>query len=163
SEERVQMIHEQQEASRSVFEQRSLDRKAFAGRVMRLSPAERAQVDGEKARLDREEKDRRAREEAAATGSEQVEITRGIDEKHPELSLQEAKTSAKMAAKLKALGFEVTEKVGGYGVVGILKNGAGPTVMLRTDMDALPVKEVQEVKCASHETAKDPASGTVVP
>src|SRR4051812_28566682 len=80
---------------------------------------------------------------------------------HPELSLQEAKTSAKMAQKLKALGFEVTEKVGGYGVVGLLRNGAGPTVMLRTDMDALPVKEVQEVKCASHETAKD-AAGEVV-
>jgi len=81
---------------------------------------------------------------------------------HPELSLQEAKTSAKMAAKLKALGFEVTEKVGGYGVVGVMKNGAGPTVMLRTDMDALPVKEVQPVKCASKETAKD-ATGAVVP
>jgi len=81
---------------------------------------------------------------------------------HPELSLQEAKTSAKMAAKLKALGFEVTEKVGGYGVVGIMKNGAGPTVMLRTDMDALPVKEADSVKCASRETAKDP-SGVVVP
>jgi amidohydrolase len=81
---------------------------------------------------------------------------------HPELSLQEAKTSAKMAAKLKALGFEVTERVGGSGVVGILKNGPGPTVMLRTDMDALPVKEVQPVKCASQETARD-ATGTVVP
>src|SRR3954467_13766024 len=81
---------------------------------------------------------------------------------HPELSLQEAKTSAKMAAKLKALGFEVTTNVGGYGVVGLMKNGAGPTVMLRTDMDALPVKEADAVKCASHETSKDP-SGAVVP
>jgi hippurate hydrolase len=81
---------------------------------------------------------------------------------HPELSLQEAKTSAKMAAKLKALGFEVTTNVGGYGVVGLMKNGAGPTVMLRTDMDALPVKEAAEVKCASKEMAKDPA-GVMVP
>jgi len=81
---------------------------------------------------------------------------------HPELSLQEAKTSAKMAQKLKQLGYEVTTNVGGYGVVGLLKNGAGPTVMLRTDMDALPVKEANEVRCASHETTKD-ASGAVVP
>src|SRR3954465_4506345 len=81
---------------------------------------------------------------------------------HPELSLQEAKTSAKMAARLKALGFEVTTNVGGYGVVGLLKNGAGPTVMLRTDMDALPVKEVQEVKCASKEMGKDAATGAMV-
>src|SRR5215510_8421306 len=60
---------------------------------------------------------------------------------HPELSLHEEKTSATMAARLKKLGFEVTTGVGGYGVVGLLRNGAGPTLLLRTDMDALPVKE----------------------
>ena len=81
--ERVQIIHEQQAASRAVFEQRKLDPKAFAARVMRLSPAERAQVDAEKKRLDDEEKERKAREEAAAAEPEELEITRGIDERHP--------------------------------------------------------------------------------
>ena len=60
---------------------------------------------------------------------------------HPELSLREAQTSARLAKELREAGFEVTEKVGGYGVVGVLKNGDGPTVMIRTDMDALPVIE----------------------
>lgn len=59
----------------------------------------------------------------------------------PELSFHEEKTSARIAAEFKTLGYEVTEKVGGFGVVGILKNGAGPTVMFRGDMDALPVVE----------------------
>src|SRR5689334_5091978 len=58
----------------------------------------------------------------------------------PELSLQEKKTAAKLAARLLALGFDVTEKVGGHGIVGVMKNGAGPVVLVRTDMDALPVK-----------------------
>src|SRR5437870_895307 len=52
---------------------------------------------------------------------------------HPELSLQEVQTAARLARELRALGFEVTEKVGGHGVVGVLKNGRGPTVMVRTD------------------------------
>src|SRR4051794_40845104 len=58
---------------------------------------------------------------------------------HPELSLMEEKTSAKIAAELRTAGFEVTEKFGGFGIVGILKNGAGPTLLIRTDLDALPV------------------------
>jgi hippurate hydrolase len=61
--------------------------------------------------------------------------------KNPELSLMEVKTSAKMADELRKLGFEVTTGVGGNGVVGIFRNGKGKTIMLRTDMDALPVKE----------------------
>src|SRR5271165_842738 len=60
---------------------------------------------------------------------------------HPELSLMEVKTSAKVAAELRAAGFDVTEGFGGTGVVGVLRNGAGPTLLIRTDMDALPVKE----------------------
>src|SRR4051812_8470922 len=60
---------------------------------------------------------------------------------HPELSYQEARTSARLATEIRSLGFEVAEKVGGYGVVGVLKNGPGPTVLVRTDMDALPVVE----------------------
>ena len=61
--------------------------------------------------------------------------------KNPELSLMEVKTSGKMADELRLMGFQVTTDVGGYGVVGVFRNGAGKTVMLRTDMDALPVKE----------------------
>src|SRR5262249_31535038 len=60
---------------------------------------------------------------------------------HPEVSLKEEHTSARLAKELRELGFEVSEKIGGYGVVGVLKNGAGPTVLVRTDMDALPVLE----------------------
>ena len=79
----------------------------------------------------------------------------------PELSLQEERTAAKMAARLRALGFEVTEKVGGHGVVGVLKNGDGPTVLLRTDMDALPIKEETGLPYASTVTAKDASGATV--
>jgi len=68
---------------------------------------------------------------------------------NPELSLQEQQTSAKMAAELKAAGFEVTSKLGGYGVVGVLKNGAGPTVLVRADMDGLPIIEKTGLPYAS--------------
>lgn len=61
--------------------------------------------------------------------------------KNPELSLFEEKTAAEMAARLRGLGYEVTEKVGGHGVVGVLRNGEGPVVLLRADMDALPIRE----------------------
>jgi hippurate hydrolase len=67
----------------------------------------------------------------------------------PELSKEEAQTAAKMAALLKRLGFETTEGVGGHGVVGLLKNGEGPTLMLRADMDALPVAEETGLPYAS--------------
>jgi len=60
--------------------------------------------------------------------------------KNPELSLHEEKTASKLAARLRSLGFEVTDHVGGYGVVGVMKNGTGPTVLVRTDMDALPLR-----------------------
>ncbi len=59
----------------------------------------------------------------------------------PELSLQEKETSKRLADELRKVGFEVTENFGGYGVVGILKNGKGPTILYRTDMDALPMYE----------------------
>jgi hippurate hydrolase len=67
----------------------------------------------------------------------------------PELSLHETNTAAKMAAGLRKLGFEVTEHVGGTGVVGILKNGQGPTVLIRTELDALPVDEQTGLEYAS--------------
>ena len=76
---------------------------------------------------------------------------------HPELSFMEFKTAALVATELRALGFEVTEKVGITGVVGVLKNGAGPTLLIRADMDGLPVKEATGVAYASTDTVKDMA------
>lgn len=60
---------------------------------------------------------------------------------HPELSMRETRTAALAADRLRANGFDVTDRVGKTGVVGLLRNGDGPVVMLRADMDALPVKE----------------------
>jgi hippurate hydrolase len=80
---------------------------------------------------------------------------------NPELSLQEEKTAKKLATRLRALGFEVTERVGGYGVVGVLRNGAGPTILVRTDMDALPIKEQTQLPYASTISAKNSAGETV--
>ena len=74
---------------------------------------------------------------------------------HPELSLHEEQTAARLAKELKAVGFEVTEKVGGTGVVGVLKNGDGPTVLVRTDMDALPVVEATDLPYASKVKVRD--------
>jgi amidohydrolase len=82
---------------------------------------------------------------------------------HPELSGHEEHTSAMMAKELRAVGCEVTDHLGkypkpefkGYGVVGLMKNGAGPTVMVRTDMDALPVEEQTGLPYASTVTTKN--------
>ncbi len=68
---------------------------------------------------------------------------------NPELSLQEKETSALIASQLKALGYEVTSNIGGYGVVGVLKNGVGPVLLIRTDMDALPMEEKTGLPYAS--------------
>lgn len=67
----------------------------------------------------------------------------------PELSFQEEKTSRRMAAEMRAAGFEVTERVGKWGVVAVLKNGPGRTVLVRTDMDGLPVRELTGLPHAS--------------
>src|SRR5438876_8534412 len=80
---------------------------------------------------------------------------------HPELSLQEEKTSARLADELEKLGFNVTRRVGGYGVVGVLKNGNGPTVLVRTDMDALPVTEQTRAAYASAVKVTDDKGNTV--
>lgn len=61
--------------------------------------------------------------------------------RNPELSFMERSTAARLAAELREVGFEVTEGVGGTGVIAIMKNGPGPTVMMRADMDGLPVQE----------------------
>ena len=74
---------------------------------------------------------------------------------HPELSSHETRTAAELANRLRTLGYEVTEHVGGTGVVAILKNGPGPTVMLRTELDALPVEEKTGLPYASKVRTKD--------
>jgi amidohydrolase len=80
---------------------------------------------------------------------------------HPELSSHEMETAAKLASRLRGLGYEVTEHVGGTGIVAILKNGAGPTVMLRTELDALPVEEKTGLPYASKVHTKDDAGRDV--
>jgi amidohydrolase len=81
---------------------------------------------------------------------------------HPELSHQEQRTAGLVADRLRAAGYEVHEGVGGTGVVGVLRNGQGPTVLLRADMDALPVQEATDLPYASEVTATD-AEGNEVP
>jgi len=81
--------------------------------------------------------------------------------RNPELGFNEHRTAAELAKRVKALGYEVTTGVGGTGVVAILKNGPGPTVMLRTEMDALPVQEKTGLPFASTVTAKNKAGETV--
>ena len=81
---------------------------------------------------------------------------------HPELSMQETRTAALAADHLRKAGFEVTTGLGKTGVVGLLRNGEGPTVMLRADMDALPVEEATGLPYASKATATD-AEGQTVP
>ena len=68
---------------------------------------------------------------------------------HPELAFQEEKTAAKLAAEMRAIGFEVTEKVGRTGLVALYRNGDGPTVMVRTELDALPMEEKTGLPYAS--------------
>jgi amidohydrolase len=80
---------------------------------------------------------------------------------NPELSTHEVQTAAKLAARLRALGYDVTEQVGGTGIVAILRNGAGPTVMLRTELDALPVQEKTGLAYASKVHARDDAGHEV--
>ncbi|MGH6679338.1 MAG: amidohydrolase, partial [Bradyrhizobium sp.] len=81
---------------------------------------------------------------------------------HPELSMQETRTAGLAADRLRAAGYEVTTGVGKTGVVGLLSNGDGPTVMLRADMDALPVQEATGLSYASKVTAAD-RDGSIVP
>ncbi|ETB53673.1 hypothetical protein O976_05360, partial [Mycobacterium avium subsp. paratuberculosis 10-8425] len=76
--------------------------------------------------------------------------------RHPELSHQEHRTAAAVAERLRGFGYDVHEGVGGTGVVGVLRNGTGPAVLLRADMDALPVREDTRLPYASAVTATDP-------
>src|SRR6201993_5438236 len=76
---------------------------------------------------------------------------------NPELSAHETQTAAKLASRLRSAGYDVTEHVGGTGIVAILKNGSGPTIMLRTELDALPVEEKTGLPFASKIHMKDDA------
>ncbi|GAA1536938.1 hippurate hydrolase [Microbacterium ginsengiterrae] len=81
--------------------------------------------------------------------------------RHPELSFQETRTAGIAAQHLRDLGLEVEEEVGVTGVVGVLRNGEGPVVWARADMDALPVEELSGLPYASTATGVDPAGNTV--
>lgn len=104
-----------------------------------------------------------AAEMAAEVGAEKAEIDTRLDRDyprlealykdihaHPELAFQETATAAKLAKAMRALGFEVTEHVGKTGVVAVYRNGPGPTVMVRTELDALPMEEKTGLPYASH-------------
>ena len=80
---------------------------------------------------------------------------------NPEISFQEKETAKTLAAELRRAGFEVSTGIGGHGIVGLLKNGDGPTVLVRTDLDALPVKEATGLAFASTRTTTDDLGKTV--
>jgi amidohydrolase len=82
--------------------------------------------------------------------------------RNPELAFQETQTAARLSARVKALGFDVTTGVGRTGIVAVMKNGPGPTVMLRTELDALPVEEKTGLPFASTVVVKN-ASGQSTP
>ena len=80
---------------------------------------------------------------------------------HPELSFEEEQTAARLAEELRETGAKVTENIGGHGVVAVLENGDGPTLMLRADLDGLPVVEQTGVEYASQVKVKDKRGATV--
>jgi hippurate hydrolase len=80
---------------------------------------------------------------------------------HPELSLAEARTGKRLADELRAAGYQVTEHVGGHGVVAVLENGKGKTLLVRTELDALPVREETGAPYASTVTTTDPSGRTL--
>ena len=80
---------------------------------------------------------------------------------HPELSFHEEKTALRLTDELRELGLEITSKVGGFGFVALLKNGVGPTVLVRTDLDALPVQEQTDLPFASKVMTRDDQSNSV--
>lgn len=96
----------------------------------------------------------RIRAEVIQAEGESVELYKWLHQ-NPELSGMEIETSAKIASELTKLGYEVTTGVGGYGVVGVLRNGSGPVLMLRTDMDALPISEATGLEFASRKVIKN--------
>ncbi len=103
---------------------------------------------------DRELLHGRIREEVLKTEEKSRELYKWLHQ-NPELSGMERETSARMASELRGLGFEVTPGVGGFGVVGVFRNGEGPVLMLRTDMDALPISETTGLEFASRKVMKN--------
>src|ERR1700738_953417 len=99
--------------------------------------------------------------EIAALEPELESLYRDLHE-HPELAFHEQRTAATLADRLRALGFEVTTQVGGTGLVAIMRNGPGPVVMLRTELDALPIEEKTGLPFASKAKGTD-SEGKVVP
>jgi amidohydrolase len=81
---------------------------------------------------------------------------------HPEIAFQEVRTAGKLAAEMRKLGFEVTEKVGKTGIVAVYKNGAGPTVLVRTELDGLPMEEKTGLPYASRAKAQSNGSESFV-
>jgi len=101
---------------------------------------------------------------ASAQSSNNAEVEKVYPDAHalyldlhqnPELSSHETQTAEKLAGRLRDLGYTVTEHVGGTGVVAVLKNGAGPAIMLRTELDGLPVEEKTGLPYASKVHTKD--------
>lgn len=94
---------------------------------------------------------------ASLTKTEMPSLVALYKELHanPELSMHETETAARVAKELREAGLEVTENVGGHGIVGVLKNGEGPVILVRTDLDALPVKEQTGASYASTKVVKD--------
>lgn len=99
--------------------------------------------------------------EIGAIEPELVELYRDLHQ-HPELAFHEERTASVLAGRLRPLGFEVTTGVGRTGLVAILRNGCGPVVMLRTELDALPIEEKTGLLFASKEKGTD-SEGKVVP
>ena len=91
---------------------------------------------------------------------EWAEVYRDLH-RNPELSFQETRTAGIVAERLTSLGYDVTSGVGRTGVVGVLRNGEGPTVLLRADMDALPVEEKTGLDYASTARGTDPQGADV--
>ena len=82
--------------------------------------------------------------------------------RNPELSLVEFETAQRMVTELRGAGFTVTEGVGGTGLVAMLENGEGPLVMMRADMDGLPVEEQTGLSSASRKQQESPITGNTV-
>ncbi len=80
---------------------------------------------------------------------------------NPEIAFQEVRTAQRLAQELEASGFEVSRQIGGHGVVGLLRNGEGPTLMLRTDLDGLPITEETGLEYASRVRIQDPAGQSI--
>jgi hypothetical protein len=91
----------------------------------------------------------------------QLEATYRELHQSPELSFQEVATAGKLAARMRELGFDVTTGIGKTGVVAVLRNGQGPTVLVRCDMDALPVEEKTDLPYASKAIAQTGAGQNV--